>query len=189
MRRLLSATLLAILTLALAPAAEGWAAKNVELLHGDVRAVGHDASGRAAVVLTGARRVLTLRRFSIDPGPRVRVWLVPRSAKGDGQIPKDYKDLGTLKGNRGNQQYAIPAGVDLRRYTQRDLLVRAVHADPRAGEPRALVAMRLTPGKLLAPPLVVAHARGRALVLGGRRRAGLLEHDRARRRCGSWPAA
>jgi len=116
MRTFCSATALALLALAIAPAADGWAAANVELLHGDVRAVGHSADGRAAVVLTGGKRVLTLRRFRIDPGPRVRVWLVPRSAKGDGQVPRDYKDLGKLKGNKGNQQYAIPAGVDLRRY-------------------------------------------------------------------------
>ena len=113
MSRLLIAIALPLLAF---PAADGWAAENVELLHGDVRAVGHDATGRAAVVLTSGRRVLTLRRFSIDPGPNVRVWLVPRSAKGDGQIPKDYKDLGKLKGNRGNQQYRIPGSVDLRRY-------------------------------------------------------------------------
>lgn len=92
-------------------------AANVELLHGKVRAVGHDARGNAAVVRTSdGRRVLTLRNFRIDPGPQVRVWLVPRSAKGDGQIPRDYRDLGKLKGNKGNQQYRIPAGVDLRRY-------------------------------------------------------------------------
>lgn len=113
MRRLLIATALALLA---PPAADGAAAGNVELLHGEVRAVGHSAAGRAAVVLTGGRRVLTLRRFRIDPGPNVRVWLVPRSAKGDGQIPRDYRDLGKLKGNKGNQQYRIPAGVDLRRY-------------------------------------------------------------------------
>ncbi|HEV2786847.1 MAG TPA: DM13 domain-containing protein [Solirubrobacteraceae bacterium] len=116
MRRLLIAAALAAgLGLAL-PAGDGWAARNVELLHGKVRAVGHSANGRAAVVLTGGRRVLTLRRFRIDPGPNVRVWLVPRSARGDGQIPKDYEDLGRLKGNRGDQQYRIPARVDLRRY-------------------------------------------------------------------------
>ena len=113
MRRLLIATALAVLAL---PAAGATAATNVELLHGKVRAVGHSASGRAAVVLTSGRRVLTLRSFRIDPGPNVRVWLVPRSAKGDGQIPKDYKDLGKLKGNKGNQQYRIPNSVDLRRY-------------------------------------------------------------------------
>ncbi|HVF78280.1 MAG TPA: DM13 domain-containing protein [Solirubrobacteraceae bacterium] len=117
MTRLLTSILLALLVLAVVPPADGWAAKNIELLHGEVRAVGHDASGRAAVVLTGTRRVLTLRGFRIDPGPRVRVWLVPRSARSDGQIPKDYKDLGRLKGNRGNQQYVIGARVDLRRYS------------------------------------------------------------------------
>ena len=108
--------LLAVLIAALAAAPAAHAA-NVELLHGTVRAAGHDAAGRAAVVqVDGRRRVLTLRRFRIDPGPRVRVWLVPRSAKGDGQVPRDYKDLGKLKGNKGNQQYRIPPSVDLRRY-------------------------------------------------------------------------
>src|SRR5688572_3461552 len=96
MRRLLTTAVLAVATLLAAPAAEGWAA-NVELLHGKVRAVGHDARGNAAVVRTGdGRRLLTLRNFRIDPGPQVRVWLVPRGAKGDRRIDDDYKDLGKL---------------------------------------------------------------------------------------------
>ena len=116
MRRLLTTAMLAAAALLVVPSAEGWAA-NVELLHGTVRAVGHDARGKAAVVRTSdGRRVLTLRDFRIDPGPQVRVWLVPRSAKGDGNIPDDRKDLGRLKGNRGNQQYRIPGSVDLRKY-------------------------------------------------------------------------
>lgn len=115
MRRLLLTTVLALIAL---PAAEGWAAKkkNVQLLHGTVRAVGHDAKGKAAVVLTAGRRVLTLRNFQIDPGPQVRVYLVPRSVKGDGDVRKNFKDLGKLKGSKGNQQYRIPGNVDLRRY-------------------------------------------------------------------------
>ncbi len=117
MRRLLTTAVLVIAALLAVPAAEGWAA-NVQLLHGKVRAVGHDARGTAAVVRTGdGRRLLTLRSFAIDPGPRVRVWLVPRAARGDRRIDDDYKDLGKLKGNRGNQQYRIPGSVDLRRYT------------------------------------------------------------------------
>ena len=116
MRRYLTAFALAAAGLLALPAAEGWAA-NLELLRGKVRAVGHDARGNAAVVLTGdGRRVLTLRNFRIDPGPQVRVWLVPRAAKGDRRIDDDYKDLGKLKGNRGNQQYRIPNSVDLRKY-------------------------------------------------------------------------
>ena len=105
---------LAVLATSAAPAM----AANVELLNGRVEPVSHSASGRAAVVSSGSgRRTLTLRSFRISPGPRVRVWLVPRGARGDGQIPRDRRDLGALKGSRGNQQYTIPASVDLRRYT------------------------------------------------------------------------
>jgi len=103
-------------TLVLLAATTAPAAKNVELLHGSVRSVSHSASGRAAVVLTAGKRVLTLRRFRIAPGPKVRVYLVPRTVKGDGDVRRDFKDLGTLKGSKGNQRYAIGAGVDLRRY-------------------------------------------------------------------------
>jgi hypothetical protein len=115
LRRMLIAVA-ALAAFTLIPAADGLAA-NVELLHGTVRSVGHSASGKAAVVLTNGRRVLTLRSFRIVPGPQVRVYLVPRGARSDGQIPKDFKDLGKLKGSRGNQQYAIRGSVDLRRYT------------------------------------------------------------------------
>lgn len=98
-----------------APAA---GAANVELLRGTVKPLSHSASGKAAVVSIGSgRRVLTLRSFRLSPGPLVRVWLVPREAQGDGQLPKDRVDLGRLKGTRGNQQYTIPKSTDLRRYT------------------------------------------------------------------------
>lgn len=115
-RRPLLFAVIVVAVLGVAPSAR---AANVELLHGTVRAAGHDAAGRAAVVqVDGGRRVLTLRRFSIDPGPQVRVYLVPRvGAKSDADVKRDFKDLGRLKGNRGNQQYTIPASVDLRRYT------------------------------------------------------------------------
>ncbi|MEA2220789.1 MAG: hypothetical protein QOJ35_3415 [Solirubrobacteraceae bacterium] len=116
LRRMLVA-IAALAALTLIPATDGMAA-NVELLHGTVRSVGHEAAGKAAVVLTtDKRRLLTLRSFRIVPGPQVRVYLVPRGARSDGQIPKDFKDLGRLKGSRGNQQYAVPNRVDLHRYT------------------------------------------------------------------------
>lgn len=108
--------LLATATAVLLAASAASAAPNVELLHGTVRPAAHSASGRAAVVLTGGKRVLTLRSFRLAPGPKVRVYLVPRSVKGDGDVRRDFKDLGALKGSKGNQQYAIPRSVDLRRY-------------------------------------------------------------------------
>lgn len=107
------ASVLVALALTAAPAM----ARPIEVLNGSVRAVGHDATGRAAVVVDAGRRTLTLRRFRIDPGPKVRVWLVPSSAEGDGQIPRDRIDLGTLKGSRGNQSYGVPRSADLRRYS------------------------------------------------------------------------
>ena len=108
--------LLVAASLALAADTAAPAATNVELLHGTVRSSAHSASGKAAVVLTGGKRVLTLRRFRIAPGPKVRVYLVPRGVKGDGDVRKDFKDLGALKGSKGSQQYAIAGSIDLRRY-------------------------------------------------------------------------
>jgi hypothetical protein len=109
--------LLIAAALVMVDASSALAARNVELLHGTVRPAAHSANGRAAVVLTGRKRVLTLRSFRISPGPKVHVYLVPRAVKGDGDVRRDFKDLGALKGSKGNQQYAIPGAVDLRRYT------------------------------------------------------------------------
>jgi hypothetical protein len=60
---------------------------------------------------TDGRRYLTLTSFSTSPGPDLRVRLVPGDASdggADGAV-----DLGALKGNRGDQQYVIPRGVDV----------------------------------------------------------------------------
>ena len=86
-------------------------ARNVTRLSGPVLPAGHSASGRARVVeLAGGGRVLTLSDdFEIDPGPEVRVYLVP-----DPDRPtEDVEDLGPLKGSKGDQQYEIPAGVNV----------------------------------------------------------------------------
>jgi len=113
----LGLTLLLLVAAPAAMAVPARASQSVELLHGTVRPLAHSARGRAAVVRrSDGSRVLTLSRFSIDPGPRVRVWLVPRAAKGDGQFRRSYVDLGRLKGSRGNQQYTIPRRTDLRRF-------------------------------------------------------------------------
>ena len=114
----LAVAALALLTLASpAMAAPTASSSAVEVLKGTVRPLAHSARGRAAVVATGSRRTLTLRNFSIDPGPRVRVWLVPRGASGDGRFARDHIDIGRLKGSSGNQSYTIPSRVDLRRYS------------------------------------------------------------------------
>ena len=66
----------------------------------------HPTDGVASVVMTPDRHVLTLTMFATDPGPDLRVYLVP-----SGDEVSQGLDLGGLKGNKGDQQYVIPDGV------------------------------------------------------------------------------
>jgi Electron transfer DM13 len=77
----------------------------------------HAGSGTASVVAlaTGGQR-LTLTDFATDNGPDLRVYLVKGPVTGDGDVT-DTVDLGRLKGNVGNQQYDIPEGTDVTRYS------------------------------------------------------------------------
>ena len=57
-------------------------------------------------------RFLRLEQFETDNGPDLKVYLV-NSATGD---VSDFVSLGDLKGNIGDQNYEIPADVDLAVY-------------------------------------------------------------------------
>ena len=85
---------------------------NVVELTGTVRPEGHSASGTARVVrlAAGGRRLTLSEGFEIDPGPQVRVYLATNASGAT------FKDIGGLKGSKGDQQYEIPPGVDLARY-------------------------------------------------------------------------
>ena len=87
--------------------------RNVELTRGRFTSGEHATRGTAAIVrLADGRRFLTLTSFSTSPGPDLRVRLASaRSLDGGGP---GAVDLGALKGNRGDQQYRVPAGVSLR---------------------------------------------------------------------------
>jgi len=103
-----------------APSATGSAAaapaQPVELAHGRFRSHEHTTTGRAAVVrLPEGRRYLTLTGFETSPGPDLRVRLVPGDGF-DGGVEAAV-DLGALKGNRGDQQYRLPAGVRIGDHT------------------------------------------------------------------------
>jgi Electron transfer DM13 len=89
---------------------------NVEVASGSFVSIAHDGSGSAAVIeLPGGERKLTLTRFETDPGPDLRVY-VSTDDPADGDLG-DFEDLGALKGNVGNQQYTLPRGLDLGRYS------------------------------------------------------------------------
>lgn len=72
---------------------------------GRFRSGEHETRGRAALVRTpDGGRVLTLTGFSTAPGPDLRVYAVPATSG-----TRDAVDLGRLKGNKGDQQYTVPA--------------------------------------------------------------------------------
>jgi hypothetical protein len=89
-------------------AAPGQAARrNVQLAVGRFRSHEHETSGTAKVVrLADGRRFLTLTSFATSAGPDLRVRLVPGDTSDGGT--SGALDLGALKGNRGDQQYALP---------------------------------------------------------------------------------
>lgn len=85
---------------------------NVQRATGSFVSIAHEGRGKAAVVeLADGSRKLTITSFETDSGPDLRVYL-STGDPADGEL-EDFVDLGALKGNRGNQQYEVPTGVDL----------------------------------------------------------------------------
>jgi hypothetical protein len=85
----------------------------VEEASGTFVSLDHDTSGRAVVLGNGTdQRFLRFEDFSTSNGPDVNIYLVNSSAGG----VTDYVDLGDMKGNVGDQNYEIPAGVDVAVY-------------------------------------------------------------------------
>ncbi len=78
----------------------------------------HQSSGTVVLIeLSGGGRVLRLENLATSNGPDLRVYLSTTPASSDWHgYDRDYVDLGALKGNLGNQNYALPEGVDLARY-------------------------------------------------------------------------
>lgn len=89
-----------------------------ELARGSFISHEYDTTGTARTVeLADGGRVLRLEDLKTSDGPDVRVYLSKRDADaaekelGDGAVQLDG-----LKGNIGNQNYAVPAEVDLTQY-------------------------------------------------------------------------
>jgi hypothetical protein len=88
---------------------------DVALATGGFRPLAHEGRGLATLIrLADGGHLVTLTDFETDNGPDLRVHLVPGDPA-DG-ASADAVDLGALKGNRGDQQYAVPAGLDPSRY-------------------------------------------------------------------------
>jgi Electron transfer DM13 len=88
------------------------------LLRGQFRSIAHETIGTASVHGVNGRRVLRLTGFSTSNGPDVRVYLVAASDAPDNEsvTRAGFVELGKLKGTEGDQNYDIPAGLDLEKY-------------------------------------------------------------------------
>ncbi|GGM76155.1 hypothetical protein GCM10012275_53630 [Longimycelium tulufanense] len=76
----------------------------------------HETSGVARVVrLADGSRVLRLAELAGSDGPDLHVWLTDQEAGGDWFKYDDgrHVPLGKLKATHGNQNYEIPADLDL----------------------------------------------------------------------------
>lgn len=76
----------------------------------------HKGSGNAGLYrLADGSHVLRLENLDVTNGPDLHVFLVrhPGPATSSDVTKGNYVDLGALKGNIGNQNYALAAGTDL----------------------------------------------------------------------------
>lgn len=95
--------------------AESFAAPSGVIASGPFEGAAHPTEGAALFVETDAGRELRLEGFRTDNGPDLVVWLSEAPAGGDYR-GSAFVDLGALKGNIGDQAYAIRDDVDLERF-------------------------------------------------------------------------
>lgn len=82
---------------------------------GTFSGISHQTSGKAQILDADGKKVLRLSEFRTSNGPDVHVYLVKNAGGSDTEaINKgEFVDLGVIKGNVGDQNYVLPAGVDV----------------------------------------------------------------------------
>lgn len=81
--------------------------------------VAHETRGTATIYrLDEGTRVLRLTEFATSNGPDVRVYLVAAPDARDNETVQKagFVEVGKLKGTDGDQNYQLPAGLDLQKY-------------------------------------------------------------------------
>ncbi|MGK8524211.1 DM13 domain-containing protein [Nocardia asteroides] len=108
---------------AAAPSPGGAAQQPRAIARGTFVSHEHATSGSVVVLrLPDGGTVLRLENLDTSDGPDLHVWLTdaPVREGRDGWFVFDdgaHTDLGKLKGNQGDQNYAVPADADLSRLT------------------------------------------------------------------------
>jgi hypothetical protein len=86
---------------------------------GSFHSVAHGSKGTATIYqIADGKRILRFTNFETSNGPDVHVYLVAANDASDSETVKKagFLELGSLKGNIGDQNYDIPADVDLAKY-------------------------------------------------------------------------
>lgn len=79
----------------------------------------HETKGLATIYrLADGKRVLRLTKFATSNGPDVHVYLVAATdVQEDAAVKRaGFVDLGSMKGNIGDQNYDVPSDLDLSKY-------------------------------------------------------------------------
>ena len=93
------------------------------LAQGDLISHEHATTGSVRIIrLADGARILRLENLDTSNGPDLKVWItdarvVPGRAGWHVFDDGRYVSLGRLKGNKGSQNYPVPADVDLSRYS------------------------------------------------------------------------
>ncbi|MGE5219553.1 MAG: DM13 domain-containing protein, partial [Chloroflexota bacterium] len=86
---------------------------------GRFKGLAHETKGLASIYqLADGKRTLRLTEFETSNGPDVHVYLTAAEIeKGNDAIKEaGFIDLGSMKGNKGDQNYNVPPDVDLSKY-------------------------------------------------------------------------
>jgi hypothetical protein len=89
------------------------------LSSGSFHSVAHGTKGTASIYqLADGTRFLRFTDFETSNGPDVHVYLIAANDASDSETVKkaDFLELGSLKGNIGDQNYEIPAAAELAKY-------------------------------------------------------------------------
>lgn len=101
------------------PASSGTAAPVAEtpkeVAAGEWRSLEHATTGKASLIkLPGGAHSVQFASLNTSDGPDLYVYLSPHaSSSSEKTFGQGFTSLGKLKGNRGDQVYEIPAGVDV----------------------------------------------------------------------------
>ena len=91
----------------------------IAVTKGNFKGLAHQTKGLASIYqLADSKRTLRLTEFATSNGPDVHVYLVAAEVEKGNDAVKEagFIDLGSIKGNIGDQNYDIPAHADLNKY-------------------------------------------------------------------------